>query len=78
MARNLGALPGAEVSIKLAAEFEHFPFQALDLDFALVGGGEAAQFLDVLFEALDFTLAIKRRRRGALFFFLRSAHYATL
>ena len=36
MARNLGALPGAEVSVKLPAEFEHFPFQALDLFFALL------------------------------------------
>jgi len=68
------------LSIKLAAEFEHFPFQALDLDFASRSvGGEAAQFLDIFFEALDFTWPIKASFVGdPFFFFCAAAHYATL
>ena len=73
---NLRALPGAEVSIKLTAKFEHFFLEALDFEFAFVGGSEAAEFLHVFFEALDFALALERR--GSLFIFLRGAHYATL
>jgi hypothetical protein len=76
MPGDLRALPRPEVGVKLAAEFEHFPFQALYFFFALIGRGEAAEFLDVFFEAVDFALAIERR--GCLFIFLRSAHYATL
>jgi hypothetical protein len=76
MACNLGALPRTEVDVKLAAKFEHFLFEALDFDFARVGGGEAAKFLDVFFQALDFALALERGR--SLFIFLRSAHHATL
>ena len=76
VAGNLRALPGAQVRVKLAAQFEHFPFQALDFGFALFRGSEAAELLDVFFQALDFALAIDRR--DSLFIFLRSAHYATL
>jgi hypothetical protein len=78
MAGNLGALPGAEVSIELAAELEHFPFQALDFDFAFVSRSEAAQLFDVFFQAFDFALAVERRYRRNLLLFLRGAHYATL
>jgi len=79
MARNLGALPGAKVSIKLAAEFEALPFSRRSTSTSLSSvEARRRKFLDVLFEALDFTLALERRRGGALFFLLHSAHYATL
>ena len=60
MPRDLGALPGTEMAVKLAAEFQHFPFQALDLDFAFVGGSQAAEIFDVFFQPLDFALAFER------------------
>jgi hypothetical protein len=75
VAGNLGALPGAEMKVKLAAEFKHFLFQALDFSFIFFGGGKAAEILNVALQALDLALAVDG---GNLLIFFRSAHQATL
>jgi len=60
MTGNLRALPGPQVSIKLAAQFQYFSFQALKLQFAFLSGGQPSQIFDVLFQAFDFVLSFER------------------
>ena len=70
MPGDLGALPRAKMSIKLATKFENFLFEALKFGVVAVRAyrGEAAQFLDIFFETLDFFLALEVGRPFLSFF----------
>src|SRR5271165_6433088 len=77
MAGNLGPLPGAEMGVKFAAQFEDFALDALEFGLFPIVDGQAAQFLHFLFEPVDFFLALDRGG-CTLFFFIRCAHQLTL
>src|SRR5215467_12687176 len=72
MPRNLRALPGTEMLIKLPAQLRHLLTETLQIAFAVGTDGELPQFLDFLFKPVDFALAASLRGR-----FLPGGHYRT-
>jgi hypothetical protein len=70
--RNLGALPGTQVGVKLATQLGNLLADARDLG---IGGGrrrEAAQIFYLFFKAIDFLLPFVGRLPGFVF----GTHYS--
>src|SRR5262249_25938549 len=58
MARNLGALPGAEMSVELALEFAHLLAQTLQLFFRRRRRRDPAQIFDFALKLSQFPLSL--------------------
>src|SRR4029077_4054855 len=65
MPRDLRALPGTEMVIKLAPQLRYLPANPLKLRLSVGASGKMAQLLDVFFEAIDLALAASQRRSFA-------------
>src|SRR5450432_1123847 len=68
--RNLGALPGAQMGVELAAEFGDLEADALEFGVGGFIAGQLAQVFDVFLQALDFFLAFVRAELGFVLVFI--------
>jgi hypothetical protein len=73
--RNLGALPRAEMAVKLFAQFGYLLTDAPELRVGFFVSRELTQFLDVFFEALDLALPFNLRCR--IFCLVFGLHHIT-
>src|SRR5712691_10462354 len=79
---NMRALPRSQVRVKFASQFGNLMTDAFELRISFVVTRQSPQLLDVLFEALEFLLALgpflALHQRDARIVFSLWAHHATV